>query len=573
MAITCQRIVDRDIFWPEDLPEDAKDLIDKLLTVDITQRFGCGYGDSPFAPEKIRDHRFFKGIDFNNLQNITPPIIPDELSHDGPVGVGINVSMYDLNLSELNFEDEDVLLKSHVIPKSFYNRSNHINILFKGGMFDSIRRSNIIREVFPELKRLPSRPTPVILDFTDQNVENVEEPMDDDVEPPEPDTVGDDVPSPPAHSVSYRVRYLKTVASVPSPVRRISCSSDCSVVAVSGCFVMQSYGLTFQGDNISVDLIKSEYVCSSSSFLSYSPDGTALVFDMKRKVGLIKQKGDKKGANGHSVQHSSDLLSGHHLPILCASWAPDNSTLAVGGMDGVVYIWDTRKQKCLLRIHKCQGTINHLDWQSSKDTPPDQLPLLASAGSDGRINIINPNNGEVVKHLHHHKCHEVLSVIWSPVDPHLMVSYSQDKTLVFINTSDYSVKVFAQPTCVQHACFSPNGKYLATVSTDVIRIWDVTPCLVLKAIPRNGTGSSEVHLSSRGGMIFPILSFDCTSTRLACTTSHQDQVPVIFDMVSNSFLSCQSREASSTHHVSRVGQIKTIAPHWQLRSLGHTVGH
>ena len=192
MAITCQKIVDKDIYWPSHIPEDAKDLIDQLLTVDIDKRLGCGEPNSPYSADKIRNHKFFEGVKFSELRKTTPPIIPDELGYDGPRGTGLNVSLYDSNSSELNIEEEELLLRSRIIPTSFFNKSECTNTLFKGGHLDSIRRSNVIRNLFPELSKLPTRPEPVILDFTDQIAEEQPE------EHSTMETVGES-PIPPAH--------------------------------------------------------------------------------------------------------------------------------------------------------------------------------------------------------------------------------------------------------------------------------------------------------------------------------------------------------------------------------------
>ena len=167
--------------------------------------------------------------------------------------------------------------------------------------------------------------------------------------------------------------------------------------------------------------------------------------------------------------------------------------------------------------------------------------MVASASSDGRVTIINPNLGLVVSQLDLHNGYSV-KALWSPTDSNLLVSYGADRTLMFIDASNWSYQAFAQPTIVQSAIFSSNGKCLATASLDAIRIWDITTHRVLKVIPRNGAGSAELQTSPTGGASFPLLSFDSTSTRLACTTSNSDRIPVVFDMVSNSFFTSQSSE-------------------------------
>ena len=55
------------------IPEEAKDLINKILVRDPSQRLGAGEGGSEYDIAHLKNHPYFKGIDWNNLHNITPP--------------------------------------------------------------------------------------------------------------------------------------------------------------------------------------------------------------------------------------------------------------------------------------------------------------------------------------------------------------------------------------------------------------------------------------------------------------------------------------------------------------------
>jgi len=57
------------IIWPQDFPEDAKDLIFQMLKQDPTDRIGFN------TFEDIKSHPFFDGINFENLYSTTPPEI------------------------------------------------------------------------------------------------------------------------------------------------------------------------------------------------------------------------------------------------------------------------------------------------------------------------------------------------------------------------------------------------------------------------------------------------------------------------------------------------------------------
>ncbi|GJP36757.1 hypothetical protein CLOM_g21230 [Closterium sp. NIES-68] len=73
-------ILNRDITWPavpEDMSYEAKDLIDRLLTFDPEERLGAR------GAEEIKNHYFFRTIDWDTLSSETPPFIPEtENAHD-----------------------------------------------------------------------------------------------------------------------------------------------------------------------------------------------------------------------------------------------------------------------------------------------------------------------------------------------------------------------------------------------------------------------------------------------------------------------------------------------------------
>ena len=49
------------------LPLDAQDIIRRLLVIDPSQRLGSGADDSDLSMNALKAHRFFDGINFNNL--------------------------------------------------------------------------------------------------------------------------------------------------------------------------------------------------------------------------------------------------------------------------------------------------------------------------------------------------------------------------------------------------------------------------------------------------------------------------------------------------------------------------
>ena len=55
------------------IPEEAKDLITKILVKDPNTRLGAGEKGSEYDIAHLKNHPYFKGIDWDNLHNLTPP--------------------------------------------------------------------------------------------------------------------------------------------------------------------------------------------------------------------------------------------------------------------------------------------------------------------------------------------------------------------------------------------------------------------------------------------------------------------------------------------------------------------
>jgi serine/threonine protein kinase len=68
---TFQRIIRRDFDYPDAFPADARELVDRLLVLDPTQRLGTGAE----GVAEIKAHAFFRGVDWARLWTLeVPPI-------------------------------------------------------------------------------------------------------------------------------------------------------------------------------------------------------------------------------------------------------------------------------------------------------------------------------------------------------------------------------------------------------------------------------------------------------------------------------------------------------------------
>uniref|UniRef100_A0A165XP62 non-specific serine/threonine protein kinase n=1 Tax=Daucus carota subsp. sativus TaxID=79200 RepID=A0A165XP62_DAUCS len=69
--LTFQRIIARDLRFPDYFSEEAKDLIDRLLDVNPSNRPGAG----PDGYASLKNHPFFNGINWDDLKALKPPVL------------------------------------------------------------------------------------------------------------------------------------------------------------------------------------------------------------------------------------------------------------------------------------------------------------------------------------------------------------------------------------------------------------------------------------------------------------------------------------------------------------------
>jgi len=94
---TLQNIMTEPLKWPEDVDAspECKKIVKKLLSREADKRLGAGQTGA----QEIRQHKFFKDIQFSLIRNESPPMVP-------PVKDPLDMSQY----GPLKEDDEDVAL-------------------------------------------------------------------------------------------------------------------------------------------------------------------------------------------------------------------------------------------------------------------------------------------------------------------------------------------------------------------------------------------------------------------------------------------------------------------------------
>ncbi|KAG4908190.1 hypothetical protein JHK82_056843 [Glycine max] len=85
-----QRIIARDLRFPDYFSDEARDLIDRLLDLDPSRRPGA----APDGYAILKRHPFFKGVDWDNLRAQIPPKLAPEPGTQSPVADDVHDSSW-----------------------------------------------------------------------------------------------------------------------------------------------------------------------------------------------------------------------------------------------------------------------------------------------------------------------------------------------------------------------------------------------------------------------------------------------------------------------------------------------
>lgn len=125
-----QRIIARDIRFPNYFSEEAGDLIDRLLDLDPSKRPGAG----PDGYATLKMHPFFRGIDWSSLRAQTPPKLALETGAQSSDGDDYNDSSWNpTHIGDGSARQSDGIVSSSSSAES----SGHITRLASIDSFDS----------------------------------------------------------------------------------------------------------------------------------------------------------------------------------------------------------------------------------------------------------------------------------------------------------------------------------------------------------------------------------------------------------------------------------------------------
>ncbi len=178
---------------------------------------------------------------------------------------------------------------------------------------------------------------------------------------------------------------------------------------------------------------------------SGSTDLTVRIWDAKSKASIT-------------------TLEGHDGEIGALAFSPDGKYLASGEMYKKVKIWDTSTWKEIAMFTDCEGALTSLVF--SKDS--SKLFGTSKDNSARRWKVGASEPGTVLKHNY--------SVVDSALSPDgtIFATFDDGGNLHLWDANTLKQKQeFESSSTGKSIAFSPDGKIIATGSSDKIRLWDL----------------------------------------------------------------------------------------------------
>jgi WD40 repeat protein len=231
---------------------------------------------------------------------------------------------------------------------------------------------------------------------------------------------------------------------------------------------------------------------------------------------------------------TSKTLIGHPQPAYAIAWSADGAWLATGDETARMFLWDARTGEKLKEMRNHQRGIQNLSFNLPRT-------MLVSTGKDDVVKIWDPLTGKQLKSIEG-KGANLYSATFSPKTDSIAVGTIGSGARVYIK--DGSVKnFFTNPDVTEvndvafnsagnmlvtagrigntrlwdlkalkgmgsfkghtdwviHARFSPNGKYLATSSTDrTVRVYDVATYQPIAVIENESAVGAPITWTADG---------------------------------------------------------------------------
>ncbi len=174
------------------------------------------------------------------------------------------------------------------------------------------------------------------------------------------------------------------------------------------------------------------------------------------------------------ARHNTATLRKHQQDICGLKWSPDGTTLASGGNDNLVCLWNagtssTNSPRFTLTDH--QAAVKALDWS------PHESNLLATGGgiADRSIKFWNTQTGSLLNSIDTGS--QVCQLQWNPHEKEILSShgFARNQLCLWKYPTMAKIKELEGHTSrVLHLACSPDGTTVVSAAGDeTLRFWEV----------------------------------------------------------------------------------------------------
>lgn len=185
----------------------------------------------------------------------------------------------------------------------------------------------------------------------------------------------------------------------------------------------------------------------------------------------------------------------HTTSVSSIAFAPQGRTLAIGSFDETISLWDVTSGRLLLSLGSKRQPVVSLAFDPQGRT-------LASASIDHTIKLQDAINGNLIQVLEKHK-HIVLTVAFDSLGCTL-ASGSWDKTIKLWDATNgqFLRSLDGHWDGVCSVAFAPVGRTLASASWDcTIKLWDVESGRPTRTLEGHSKSVSAIAFSNNGNLL------------------------------------------------------------------------